>query len=74
MPADFVDILLKLASTFGTSGALAIFGWIYERRANSELQRKLIKLSTAQLQANADIRTAIETIKEVLRGLKNGKD
>ncbi len=59
------EVLQALSATFGSTAALAIFAWWYERRANRELQRRLLKLVEVQLRASAEIRTSIEAIRKV---------
>jgi glucose-6-phosphate dehydrogenase assembly protein OpcA len=63
---ELADALSKLTSVFGSTGALAVCAWWYERRANRELQRQLMKLAAAQIQAASEIRAALESIRDHL--------
>lgn len=68
MPAvDMPDILAKLAATFGAPGAIAVYAWWLERKTNRELQKRLLRLASAQLQAAGEIKAALDAIKEELR-------
>ncbi len=64
---DLADIFAKLAQTFGAPGAIAVCAWWLERKNNRELQKRLLRLAAAQLQAAGEIKAALDAIKEVLR-------
>lgn len=64
---EILDAIHKLSEIFGAPGALAIVAWIWERKNNKQLQGRLMRLASAQLQAAGETKAALETLKEVLR-------
>lgn len=64
---ELLQTLHNLVDMFGAVGALGVLGWWYERRANQDLQRRLMRLVTAQMQATGEVKSALEAIREILR-------
>lgn len=62
-----MELLQRLTAMYGAPTALACLAWWLERRTNIDLQKRLIRLNAAQLEALGEVRAQLEAIRESLR-------
>lgn len=64
---DSLKELVSVLATGGSTAVAAIFAlvWFLERRENRKMQKEVLELAVAQVQANVKMETTMAGLKEV---------